>query len=78
MDAESLSRLILARCGDALDEATTGDLTARLEGAVVPITVFDHVLEVLVAFEERLARLEERAPADNRLRFSDPEATRRT
>jgi hypothetical protein len=71
MDGDAVLRLILARCSDALDEATTADLIARLEGMVVPISTFEHVLEVLGLFEERLAKLERvnAQPKDNRLRF---------
>jgi hypothetical protein len=69
MDADALARLVLHRCSDALNEAEIGDLTARLEGQVVTVTVLDHVMSVLAAFEERLARLEVRAPVDSRRRF---------
>jgi hypothetical protein len=71
MDADALTRLIMARVPE-ISEAEIGDVTSRLEGMVVPIKVFDHVLEVLAAFEERLAQLERRmdaTPRDNRLRF---------
>jgi hypothetical protein len=71
MDSDAVLRLILARCADVLDEATTADLTARLQGMVVSISTFEHVLEVLGLFEERLAKLERvnAQPKDNRIRF---------
>jgi hypothetical protein len=74
MDADQIARLVMARCGDALDEATTADLSARLEGQVVPIATFDAVAEILAAFEERLVQLETRldaAPRRAPLRFGN-------
>jgi hypothetical protein len=69
MDADALARLILHRCGDALDEATTTDVKARLEGQVVPINVLEAVTDVIGAFEQRLVQLEQRLDASlSRLR----------
>jgi hypothetical protein len=66
MDGGPLARLILSRCGDALNEAEIADVSARAEGAVVPMTAFDHAMTVIGALQARINDLEERvgAPAE--------------
>jgi hypothetical protein len=64
MEADRVFRLILARCGDALDQAEMAAVEAALSGSdAISREVAELIEDVLSALDQRLERLEETVAA---------------
>jgi hypothetical protein len=60
MDSDAIARLVAARIPE-LGEADLADLSARITGDVVPMSILEKVLTALTEIEQRLAEIEARA-----------------